>query len=212
MLSLFSSVMVDSLTIVHNEGDMLTLIKPLEERSKDNHIMWLCQCDCGHVGKYRATRVRAGKVSQCRDCAVKVVTQKIKKHGMRNSPEYRIWVSMKSRCKSKRLREQKGYVKKGIEVCDEWKNSFESFFNYIGKRPSEKHSIDRIDNRLGYQPGNVRWALPFQQQRNKDVSTYVTDGKNKFHIIEVAQKLGITKGAAHLRLKRGKLHGYSKIA
>jgi len=118
---------------------------------------------------------------------------------------------MKQRCKKGKPREQKSYRKKGIFVYKDWENSFEKFYQAVGKRPSKEHSLDRIDNSKGYMPGNVRWATRTEQQRNKDTTVFVTDGINKFHILDVAKKLGITKGAAHLRLKRGKLYGFTKV-
>lgn len=190
---------------------MLTFICEMPERSRDKHILWLCRCDCGKEEVFAATRVRNGTPSKCKKCSSKAAGQKIKTHGMRFTPEYRIWMGMKQRCKKGKPRERKSYQDKGISVHPEWENSFQKFYQAIGSRPSVNHSLDRIDNSKGYVPGNVRWATRIEQQRNKDTTVFVTDGFNKFHILDVAAKLGITKGAAHLRLKRGKLHGFTKV-
>lgn len=37
----------------------------------------------------------------------------------------------------------------------------------IGPRPSAEHSLDRVDNSLGYTAGNLRWASKKQQANNK---------------------------------------------
>lgn len=37
----------------------------------------------------------------------------------------------------------------------------------LGPRPTEHHSVDRIDNSRGYEPGNLRWATRGEQARNK---------------------------------------------
>ena len=188
----------------------LSFIAVSESKSKDGHIKWLCKCSCGDVSEYIATRIRNNRVNQCKKCASKVSAEKIKTHGMRNSKEYSTWSAMKARCIHVESKDFYRYGGKGILICSEWANSFEAFFEHIGLAPSAQHSIDRIDNLKGYEPNNVRWATKTQQQRNKSNSVYVTNGKNVFHINDVATKFGISRGAAHLRLKRGTLNGYSR--
>jgi hypothetical protein len=117
---------------------------------------------------------------------------------------------IKTRCTNKNAPDYERYGGRGVTMCDEWLGSFDAFLNYLGPRPSKQHSVDRIDNGKGYEPGNVRWATKTEQQRNKQNSTYVTDGIRILHITDAANELGITRGAAHLRLKRGKLDGFTK--
>ena len=188
----------------------LTFLKVSDQKSKDGHIKWICQCKCGDISEYIATRVKHERVNQCKKCSVNLTAQKIKKHGMRNSKEYKTWIAIKNRCKNKNAKDFQRYGANNIDIHDDWINSFEKFFLHIGRAPSKNHSIDRIDNSKGYEPGNVRWATRVEQQRNKNNNVFVTDGKNVFHINDVAELLGITRGAAHLRLKRGKLNGYSR--
>jgi hypothetical protein len=91
------------------------------------------------------------------------------KHGMRNSREYSTWNAMLNRCCNPRAKDYPKYGAKGIAVCPEWRQSFEVFFSHIGPRPPGT-TIDRIDNTKGYEPGNVRWATPRQQARNRTTS------------------------------------------
>lgn len=189
----------------------LSFLSVSESRSSDGHIKWLCQCSCGDISEYLATRVRNNRVNQCKKCALKIISEKIRSHGMRNTKEYSTWVSMKVRCLHKNAKDFDRYGGRGISVCDEWVKSFEAFFNHVGRAPTKQHSIDRIDNRKGYEPNNVRWATKSEQQRNKSNSIYVSDGNTVLHINDVAKLLGISRGSAFLRLKRGKLNGYSRV-
>jgi len=62
------------------------------------------------------------------------------------------------------------YINKGITVYDEWLTDFQAFYEYIGSRPTPKHSLDRIDNDGNYEPGNVRWATKSQQSINRTMN------------------------------------------
>ena len=61
------------------------------------------------------------------------------------------------------------YGARGIRVHESW-HPVEDFCDWIaanlGPCP-EGHSLDRIDNNRGYEPGNVRWATHSQQLANR---------------------------------------------
>jgi hypothetical protein len=81
--------------------------------------------------------------------------------------EYSIWYGMVRRCTNPRDHRFPYYGGRGIGVSARWRHDFMAFFADLGPRPSPGHSIDRLDNTRGYEPGNCRWATRSQQQRNK---------------------------------------------
>jgi hypothetical protein len=81
------------------------------------------------------------------------------------TPEYRAWVNMRRRCRPDH-EQARSYFERGITVCERWEHSFEAFLEDMGRRPSRDHSLDRVDNDRGYEPGNVRWATDAQQTHN----------------------------------------------
>jgi hypothetical protein len=81
--------------------------------------------------------------------------------------EYCIWYGMIRRCCNPRDPAFPSYGGRGIGVSARWRDDFMAFFADIGPRPSLGHSLDRLDNLRGYEPGNCRWATRSQQQRNK---------------------------------------------
>jgi hypothetical protein len=81
--------------------------------------------------------------------------------------EYSIWYGMVRRCTNPRDHRFPYYGGRGSGVSARWRHDFMAFFADLGPRPSPGHSIDRLDNARGYEPGNCRWATRSQQQRNK---------------------------------------------
>ena len=74
---------------------------------------------------------------------------------------------MISRCYSKGSGGYKRYGARGITVCDRWRSDFFTFVHDMGPKPSPRHTVDRINNDLGYGPGNCRWATRVEQGRNR---------------------------------------------
>lgn len=174
-------------------------------KAKDGHKLWKCKCDCGDIYVGQASRIKSGRAIQCKNCSLKQCSKTNSKHGMKHSLEYSSWMAMKSRCLNKKSKDYAKYGAVGITIYEPWINSFENFFEYMGKK-QKGESIDRIDNSKGYFPNNVRWATSKQQQRNRTNSLWIDWKGVKTHISDVAKELGISNGAAHLRFKRGKLY------
>jgi hypothetical protein len=129
----------------------------------------------------------------------------MKTHGMRFTPTYSSWSSAKDRATNPKSKDFYRYGAVGIGMADCWLK-FENFLQDMGTKP-EGTSIDRIDPFKGYEPGNCRWATALEQARNRKDLTTVKTQNGIIVLVDYAKQLGITKGAAHLRLKRGKLEG-----
>ena len=84
----------------------------------------------------------------------------------RAHPLYDVWMQIRVRCKNPESRDWRLYGARGISICEEWDKDFWAFVAAVGERPSGK-TIDRINNYGNYEPGNVRWATPLEQMRNR---------------------------------------------
>lgn len=110
---------------------------------------------------------------------------------------------MIQRCTNPKNDRFASYGGRGITVCERWRRSFDAFATDVGARPSRQHTIDRIDNTKGYEPGNVRWATAIQQQRNMRSNVQVTFRGETLLLVEWAERLKIKYTTLSLRLFRG---------
>lgn len=141
----------------------LTFIEITGKKSSDGHLIALYKCACGNQVEALRSRVKNGYTRSC-GCLASDTKPNLR-HGMRNSPEYSSWQSMKGRCLDHSNKDYPRWGGRGVTVCKEWIDSFEAFFSHIGPRPPGT-SLDRIDNNRGYEPGNVRWATASEQMQN----------------------------------------------
>lgn len=146
---------------------------------KAGHKLWRCLCACGKETITTTGRLRCGRVNSC-GCLVAETNKKLRlgkpnyatsthraTTSNKRTTEYVTWLSMRQRCLDKNHSNYKNYGAKGINVCSEWRDSFDVFLNDMGIKPTAKHSIDRINTNLGYEPGNCRWVDSKTQQNNR---------------------------------------------
>ena len=142
-------------------GKLTVLSTERRRKSGESRFFAVCVCDCGNTHGAWVNSLRTGHSTSC-GCA-----QHVPKHGGSRTAEYRILMKVVQRCTNPSDPGFDSYGGRGITVCDRWRESFESFLADMGTRPTPRHSIDRIDNDRGYEPGNCRWALPLTQSRNR---------------------------------------------
>jgi len=145
---------------------------------------WECRCDCGAIKEFCGADLKRGHTQSCgckqREAASKARTKHGSCKNYQRTPEYGTWSAMKERCNCTSNPRYKDYGGRGISVCERWSSSFDEFLKDMGKKPSKKHSLDRIDNNTGYSKDNCRWSIPTEQNRNTRVVLFVAiDGVSK---------------------------------
>lgn len=167
------------------------------------YAVWVCKCDCGVLTEARGDRLRNGRRTSCGDR---------KKHPLGPQRKYKTrgeflahesWVNIRRRCLDPETVNFHKYGGRGITICERWQESFENFFADMGERPSARHSIDRIDTRGNYEPGNCRWATTTVQNLNRVNTKWIEIDGQQRKLWEVIQERGLEYHLVAGRLKIG---------
>ena len=169
------------------------------EVNKNHKAVWLCRCSCGTEAQILSGSLVNGATESCGCKALDVRTT----HGQTYTPEYRVWKGIKMRCYYKKARYYPIYGGRGIKVCKRWLNSFENFISDMGQRPSEKHTIERLNNDGDYTPGNCVWGTTKQQDRNKRCNVKIKTPWGILTLVEAAEKADLPVHMLYSRRFRG---------
>jgi hypothetical protein len=179
---------------------------------KWNSSSWLCQCDCGNTVEPLRENLTNGQTTSCGCFRREFSRDKALTHGHTaaidgerfETPEYATWSRIKRRCFNQNDKDYPDYGGRGITICDEWRDNFQAFFDYVGKRPSRVHSIDRFPDKDGdYRPGNVRWATPSQQARNRRTNRIVHFMGREMALAEACEIAGMKSHTVAKRMAKG---------
>ena len=111
---------------------------------------------------------------------------------------------MLSRCYYNKNAAFNRYGGRGIKVCDQWKNDFESFYNWAKANGyNESLTIDRIDNDGDYTPSNCRWVSVSEQANNRSTNRHLTINGERLTISQIARKYNLNDNSLRTRLKNG---------
>ena len=116
--------------------------------------------------------------------------------------EYYAWVQLRRRCTSDTHKQYERYRGRGITFCDRWE-TYENFLEDMGRKPTSKHSIDRIDNNGNYEPGNCRWATKKEQGRNRSTNRFLEFNGESKSIAEWAEIYGLSYETLRSRINLG---------
>ena len=135
--------------------------------------MMRCQCACGLECSVLLWSLRSGATKSC-GCLTREHAKNLQIvnsiHGLSRTRPYRLWADIKNRCLNQNASNYSYYGGRGITMFGPWISAPAAFIAWIeehlGSRPNG-HSIDRLNNNLGYEPGNLRWATPMMQAHNR---------------------------------------------
>lgn len=172
-------------------------------RSDTDKRKAVCLCDCGNTTQVFISNLNRNHTTSC-GCLQKQVLKKINTtHGMTKSNEFNIWQGIKQRCYDVNSHAYSNYGGRGIIMCDRWLNSFENFYNDMGKRPSKSHTIDRFPNDNGnYEPENCRWATKTEQAQNRRKNVKIFYNGEEMTVSEFAKRNNIEGTSVYYHIKK----------
>lgn len=166
---------------------------------------WYCQCSCGApVKAVAATSLVQGDTQSCGCLHREATSAALRTHhefkGGSPTPEMRSFGSAKNRCTNQSNKSYASYGGRGIEFRFA---SFEEFLAAVGRRPSPKHTLDRVNVHGHYEPGNVRWATQREQQRNRSNNALMQVNGERRPVAVWADLLGIPAQRIYSRRSLG---------
>lgn len=169
---------------------------------KQKHLKVNCLCECGNKVNTSFSHVISNTATSCgcyRD-ALRL------KHGNNKkgntTKEYTTWQKIKDRCYNTNSPFYSDYGGRGISMCEEWKDNFSKFLEDVGKKPSNSHSIDRIDNNLGYFKENCKWSTKKEQANNRRSNKMITFNSKTQSLTEWCEELNLNYGMVKSRINK----------
>jgi hypothetical protein len=174
---------------------------------KISGIDYIIECECGNVFRRPARVFKTYTGRGCFKCRVKGENNPRYSHGGNtvNHAEYNSWRAMIERCTKEHYHRYDLYGGRGIKVADRWigENGFANFLADMGKKPTERYSIDRIDRDGNYSPENCRWATQKEQMSHVSNNRLVTIGNTTKILADWCMQYGIGASSVENRVRLG---------
>ena len=148
--------------------------------------------------------IKIGKsLGRCKSCALKGnqrrYTGEPYKKILYNTPIYKSWSSMKSRCTRKNDPSYFRYGGRGIQVSSKWE-TFAGFLKDMGSTYKVGLSIERINNDGNYCKENCKWATKKEQANNRRSNRIIKFDNQKKTLAHWSDELGIKRTTISQRL------------
>jgi len=188
-----------------NVGEKFGRLTVLRLFKKGRFTYCECSCECGNIATPRKDALYTGTQKSCGCYQADQARERFTTHGesRHRTVEYDCWAHMIRRCYTPTTKQFSEYGGRGITVCDRWRYSYENFLADMGRRPSAKHSLDRIDNDGNYEPENCRWTTQDVQCNNTRRNHFLIFNGKRQTLRQWEQELGFSRNTIQGRVRNG---------
>lgn len=189
-----------------NPGDRFGrwTVLSLSERRQNRCCVYNCRCDCGTEREVKSQSLKSGRSRSCGCLNLELLKKRSWEFGpTKRRREYNIWRGIRQRCLDPNNPSFENYGGRGIKICREWLESFETFCTDMGQAPSGRHSVGRIDNNGDYCKENCRWETFDQQCNNSRWNVFLTHNNKTQTIAQWTKELSLPRGVISSRLRSG---------
>lgn len=185
----------------------LTVLEKTQERDRGGYILWKVKCDCGVERLTRSTNLNINNKRVNKSCGCQAYitnSERETTHGLSRGSKnsiYLIWQGIKNRCLNEKAFAYKDYGGRGIKICDEWKNSFEKFYEDMSETYIKGLTIERKEVNGNYEKSNCTWITRAEQANNRRTTIYIDTFWGKMTIKDAAKIVGIGWQAMYVRVK-----------
>jgi len=177
--------------------------KKVVGRTPNGTPLWEFECVCGSIIVRQLGSVKSGATKSCKCKRSELIIVDKTQHGLSKTKEYHAWILMLDRCYNTDANGYERYGGRGIAVCPEWKDSFETFLKNMGLAPNPSHSVERKNNSLGYCPDNCQWATRKVQSNNRSNNIRITRNGRTLTLSQWSEELGLPYKTVYARIALG---------
>lgn len=177
-----------------------------EKDTQGRRYVWNCKCDCGNFVKAKSADLTTGKKKSCGCIQKEILRNRNLKHGHSGERLYSVWKGMVGRCYNPNHTSYYRYGGRGIGVCADWKNDYESFRKWAIKNGYDENAkygdctLDRENVNEDYSPENCRWVDEFAQANNTRYNHVLEYNGESLTVAQWSRKLGISVYVIYARV------------
>lgn len=171
-----------------------SLLTVLDVFYDNNRLTADCVCACGNKTKAEVKAILSGRIKRCFRCGILSSSKKNKKFKNNNIYIGQRYHDMIYRCYNKKCRNYKNYGKRGISVCEEWRNDYQSFIDWCHANGFRRDlHLDRIEVNGNYEPSNCRFIPRKKSANNRTNNVFYEINGIRLTVAEWSERLQIDR-------------------